>query len=338
MDNGYTYEIIKNGKTTITINVSILPNKFDAEKERQYARLSKKVEIKGFRVGKAPKNMIETKLGTTLYEETIRSLVKQVTHQILIKENFRLFGDIMYDILKYEPKKNLEYKIKFNTYPQFDLPDFKKLNVAKEKVQVTSEEINNFINELEKNIQKDSKHVKKIQNITDEWVKSQKIPNVNNVKEFKDFAKKFILQQKERQNEQKFIKDIINASIKLVNIEIPSSIIEKELEYRSKHHKERLANLGIKWEQWLKLQKTDEEKLRKSWQDEITRDLKIFFLLSAVIEKNNITTSIEEIDTYLGVDKNTLDPNKLNEKRSQITELLLEKKAIDWIIEKVEKK
>ena len=105
---------------------------------------NEKVTIKGFRKGKAPKAVYLQHYGKeSLYEEAINALVRKHMDEDLAKKKIAVISQPVLD-LKWEDLENeegFEFSLTFDTAPEFDLPEYRGIEVKKLSNEVTKEEI-----------------------------------------------------------------------------------------------------------------------------------------------------------------------------------------------------
>ena len=84
----------KDSETTLTITVS--PERFMETKNKVYNKLSQDVSIQGFRPGKAPRALIEAHISENVYNQTINTLVPEITSEIFVQEKINPLTQVSY--------------------------------------------------------------------------------------------------------------------------------------------------------------------------------------------------------------------------------------------------
>ena len=113
-----------------------------AEKlDEAFALLSREVKIPGFRPGKAPRNLLETRYGPQVREDVSRNLVGETLPAAVEEAGFKPLG--YPEIEKDTPAKGkpFKYTASIEVRPSFEVPDFKDVEVEKEKVEVTEQQV-----------------------------------------------------------------------------------------------------------------------------------------------------------------------------------------------------
>lgn len=112
----------------------------------------KEIQIKGFRKGKIPKNLMDLFLDQDLLEETAKKTIQEIYLKIIKENDLEVLGMPKVQIIKLAPSSPFEFKIKIDVLPKIDLPDYKKIasQVKRRKVSVRDEEIEQTIKWIQK--------------------------------------------------------------------------------------------------------------------------------------------------------------------------------------------
>lgn len=116
--------------------------------------LSKDVDIKGFRSGKAPRRMLEEKIGKDrIFQEALEKAIPETLSKALAKEEYLALGTPKISMGKYpqEDKDDeyLEYVAEVEVMPKLKVPDYKEMKVKRvEAEKVTEKETDEVFNNL----------------------------------------------------------------------------------------------------------------------------------------------------------------------------------------------
>lgn len=148
-------EIKKLPKSEIEIKASILWNDWQKYLDKAYEKLSKDINVPGFRPGKAPKNMVEEKIGKhNILEEAAGIAIEKDYPKIVADNKLDVIGQPKAEILKLAEGNDLEYKITTAVMPEVKIADYKKeiSKINKEykskEIKVEDEEINHELEHL----------------------------------------------------------------------------------------------------------------------------------------------------------------------------------------------
>ncbi len=139
-------------KTKAQVTVEVPVEKFEESLQHAYRIVSKKVNVPGFRKGKAPRRIIENMYGTEiLYEEALQHAVPRAYFQALdqIKDEYTAVSDPEYEIVQLEKGKPFIFKAKFDIKPEVKLGQYKGLELEKPSTEISSEDIDNELKRMQ---------------------------------------------------------------------------------------------------------------------------------------------------------------------------------------------
>src|SRR3989339_143355 len=117
-----------------------------AEKCEKFLRskaleLGEKMDIQGFRPGKAPLQIIRGQLGEMkLLTSSLEDIIQDTYDEAIIAEGLKPARQPKVDVLKVAPGNDLEYKVEVVILPEATLPELQKIKIAAKPVKITSEE------------------------------------------------------------------------------------------------------------------------------------------------------------------------------------------------------
>lgn len=129
------------------VNVEVPKEEVDKEFDKQYKKISKSVQIKGFRPGKVPRSMIERRYGEQVKEVVIESLVEQTLKDVVEEKKIEPLVPPEIESANIE-EGALKYTIIVEVSPQFELKDYTGIEVALPKIEVTNIEIEEELQKL----------------------------------------------------------------------------------------------------------------------------------------------------------------------------------------------
>lgn len=331
----------KNDGDFTKITLKIGNEVFKSRKDKVFKRLSKDITITGFRPGKAPKTMLEARLGADLYEKTLNELLPDITYEYITKEKIEFLGRINYQASKVSEDEGVEFSITFVTYPEIKLPDFKKIKVEKEKVELTEKEIEEELKNVFKyrsvqNKEKGNVKTNEEAEITDKEVEALGL-GLKTVKELKDLLRKQLEAQKENLARSKQVQGVIDEAIKKANFKVPQTMVDQEVDRKEHDYKHKIEDLGLKIEDFLKTQKLTLDEMKKNWQTEAEKVIQTELLLFEIAKVQELKVTNEEVTAEI----NTISDDKLKQQydslegRNYVSSTILQQKAINWIVEEV---
>lgn len=122
----------------------------ETEKAREEitAAFAAQAKLPGFRPGKAPLDLVLQKFGHDIEHEVIDRLVPDTLHRALETNGIPAVGVPSVENVAYHPGEALKYKAVVETWPDFDLPPYKKLKLKKKDETVTDADVDKTIEDL----------------------------------------------------------------------------------------------------------------------------------------------------------------------------------------------
>ncbi|MBE6135731.1 MAG: trigger factor [Erysipelotrichaceae bacterium] len=109
--------------------------------EAAFKKLAAKVEIPGFRKGKAPENLVRGKVNPgQVFDEAINAVLPKLYKAILEEEKIEPYAQPKVDVTKLS-ETELEVKFTITVSPEVKLGKYKGLEIGKTEVSVTDEEL-----------------------------------------------------------------------------------------------------------------------------------------------------------------------------------------------------
>src|SRR3990170_18434 len=147
MSHKYTLEDQKNSRKKLIIT-EIAPEILAETEKIVLNDLSKSMNIKGFRPGKIPENIIREQVEESyLKMHSMEKAVPRVASEIIEKEKLRVIGHPRMDFESLDPLKVL---IEFDVFPSFKLGDYKKISVKVSKKTAGDKDVEDTIKHFKK--------------------------------------------------------------------------------------------------------------------------------------------------------------------------------------------
>ena len=130
------------------IDLEIPASEVMKEWDRVVAQYTSRAKIKGFRPGKAPKDMIMRMYYSDIKETLINNLVPQALNKELTEKKITPVGQPVISDLHFKENEPLRFKVSVEIWPEIHLPKYTGIKVSKKKVSVTEKEIKDSLEEL----------------------------------------------------------------------------------------------------------------------------------------------------------------------------------------------
>jgi len=119
------------------------------ELDRSYRTIGKKANIKGFRAGKIPRHILEKYFKEESEQETVMNLLNRYYFEALKEKDLRPAGEPSIDQKGIAPEENFVFTATVEVEPDIDPVDYEGLDVEKEDWQMTDEELESGLKQLQ---------------------------------------------------------------------------------------------------------------------------------------------------------------------------------------------
>ncbi len=114
-----------------------------------YKKLASQINVPGFRKGKVPAAMIEQRVGrAAVLDEAINSALPEFYGQAAREHSLLVIGRPVVDIKEFNDNQNLNFTVEVSIRPEVTLPDFSKITVTVDNVEVKDSDLDEQIDEL----------------------------------------------------------------------------------------------------------------------------------------------------------------------------------------------
>lgn len=116
--------------------------------DKAFNKLAAKVEIKGFRKGKAPANLVKERVNHgQVLSDAVDALLPELYTAIIDEDKIRPYAQPKVDVTKISDDE-LEVKFVIVTAPTVELGKYKGLKIGKAEAKVTDEQLENAVKDL----------------------------------------------------------------------------------------------------------------------------------------------------------------------------------------------
>ncbi len=140
----------KSGPCEATVTFSVPRSDFDREYQAALKSGAKNLTMKGFRPGKVPTKIVEREHGPEVHQKAIEHFMGQAYDQAVKDNDLHPIGHerIQIEDIKMDEGKDLEHSFKVSLRPEFELKEYKGLEVVSELEPVLDQELADAINDL----------------------------------------------------------------------------------------------------------------------------------------------------------------------------------------------
>lgn len=133
---------------------------------------------------------------------------------------------------------------------------------------------------------------KKLPELNDEF--AQKVGPFKTVDDLKADVQKYLDSQRERTNKQNSENEVFKTVIDSSDVDIPETMVEREVESLKEEYKQRLAAQGITWETLVKSQ--GEEELTKNLREDAKTRIKNSLVIDKIAKDENLKLEPKDIE------------------------------------------
>ncbi len=138
------------GGLTKKLKIVLPKEEVSKELDAGFQKVKNEAKIKGFRRGKVPRHILETTYGQQVRAEVAEKLVQETYFDAVEKEKLDVVAHPEIKAPVFEEDGSFSYEAEVDTRPQFELKQYKGLEIEKEEIAVSDEEIDSEIERMRK--------------------------------------------------------------------------------------------------------------------------------------------------------------------------------------------
>ena len=133
------------------IKVFIDKKTMSAHMDQKYEEIKGTVNLKGFRPGKVPRDVLKRQFGQSIFSEVLDKVLKETSTKALEDNKIKPAGQPKLDLKTYGEDKDLEYVISVTELPKVELKSVEKIRFDEYSVKIDINETDKRIKEIAKN-------------------------------------------------------------------------------------------------------------------------------------------------------------------------------------------
>ena len=270
-------------RLTITVPAAKIAEHYDAAVKK----VSEHVEIKGFRKGHAPKNLVIQKAGNGTVLNEMLDLILPDTYYGALADHKELIpvAQPAVDVKKMEGLTDdnlipteIVYTAEVDVMPEVKLGDYNKIRVRPKKIdtKIDKKEIDGTIDELKKLYGEE------------EWLK---VGQFKDEEEARKAVEENIRQQKFFQAQSDTYDMIIEEALKKAKLEVPESFVHNEIHRMERQVEMQAKAYGMTFDDWLANEKMSHEDFHTKYHEQAEKAAKVGMILGRIAEEEGIDPS-----------------------------------------------
>ena len=146
-------KVTVDSKKGLKTNLKVFVDKKTIEEKigTRLIELSKTVNLKGFRPGKVPVEVLKRQFGKAVYGEVLEKILKETSTQALEEKKIKVAGQPKLDLKSYGEGKDLNYTLEIDELPSIKIQSLESIKFTDYEIKVTEKETKKRIEEIAKN-------------------------------------------------------------------------------------------------------------------------------------------------------------------------------------------
>lgn len=128
--------------TRVRINVEVPFTELEPDFDRAFKALAQQVRLPGFRPGKAPRKLLEARVGRgAVLEQVINDALPSRYSEAVTASDVKPLGQPEIEVTKLEDGQELAFTAEVDVRPEITLPDFDALKITVDPIEVSDDEV-----------------------------------------------------------------------------------------------------------------------------------------------------------------------------------------------------
>ena len=120
--------------------------------DEKYEEIKETVNLKGFRPGKVPREILKRQFGKAVFSEVLDKVLKETSTKALQENKIKPAGQPKLDLKTYGEDKDLEYVMSVTELPKVEVKSIENIKFDEYSVKIDPEEADKRIKDIAKNL------------------------------------------------------------------------------------------------------------------------------------------------------------------------------------------
>ena len=144
-----SFKVEKLEKNMAKLTIEVRAEKFEKACEKAYQKNKNKINVQGFRKGKAPRNIIEKMYGAgVFFEDAANELIPEAYAEAAAESGLDIVSRPEIDVVQIGKGQDFIFTAEVAVKPEVELGQYKGVEVEKIAIEVTDVEIENELNRV----------------------------------------------------------------------------------------------------------------------------------------------------------------------------------------------
>jgi len=328
-------------KNTVIIEIEAEHAALATARDKALAEASREVKIQGFRPGKAPKEMVERAINPEFIDnQAAQNLISDLYPEVIKEASIDPVDYPKVEIVQQKKDQPFIFKLTIDVYPEIKLGNYKGLKAEKTKVEVTDEDIDKVLANLQKRmaVKKEDGSLDE-PTLDDEFAK--KVSRHQTLEDLKKEVNEGMLKDRQGQAEAEVKDKLVAEASSHAEVEMPKGMVDREVDIMIDELRSSISRSGLNFEDYLKAIKKEESAMRDDLRKTAEMRVKGKVVLREIAKVEKIEVKEEELEDEYKLIANS-SGEKIDDLKKRldshaleyITDYLLRRKALDFILEK----
>ena len=132
----------------VTLRVELPSDQVSKEWSNVARDFQRQARIPGYRPGKAPQALVESRFAKDIKEELTSKLLRESLNEAIREKNLRVLSVSQVENVEIADDRTMRYRATVVTAPEFELPDYSSIPADIAKEEVTDESVQRWIDQL----------------------------------------------------------------------------------------------------------------------------------------------------------------------------------------------
>ena len=146
----YAFEAEDVGTLKKKVTITVPRQRINEKLDEMFGELGQSAQVPGFRIGHAPRRLVEKRFGKEVSHDVRNALVGESLGEVMDEADFKTLGepDLDLEAIELPDTGDLSYSFEVEVAPEFNLPELTGIAVEKRTSEITDENIDQYMTEL----------------------------------------------------------------------------------------------------------------------------------------------------------------------------------------------
>ncbi|MGA1248082.1 MAG: trigger factor, partial [Candidatus Nanopelagicales bacterium] len=144
-------DIERLSETAVKLSVHLDYVDFEPAIKQAYRAVAEKINIKGFRKGKVPEQVIDNQVGRAyVVQEALNDAISSAYEKAVRDNDLKPVGQPEVEVTELEDRSHIAFTAEVEVRPEFDVPEYSSVKVEVDAVVVDDDAVNEQLESLQK--------------------------------------------------------------------------------------------------------------------------------------------------------------------------------------------